>query len=148
MKKGILKFVFVFFGVIVAHGVQAQCDTIAKISAGKYLSGKSRFISDGQEYRALLIDNEIAEFNTAFYGGSTYRIVAWTGLSEGNLLFRVFDSEHHLLFSNADYKNSPYWDFKFKSTVNCTIEAQLLHPNGTNGAASGCAVVLIGFKNN
>jgi hypothetical protein len=148
MKKEILKFVFVFFSVLAVQTVYGQCDTIAKVSAGKYLSGKSKFISDGQEYRALLIDNEIAEFNTAFYGGSTYRIVAWTGLNEGNLLFRVFDSEHHLLFSNSDYKNAAYWDFKFKSTVNCTIEAQLLHSNGTTGASSGCAVVLIGFKNN
>ncbi len=148
MKKGILKLAFVFFGVITAHSVYAQCDTIAKVSAGKYLSGKSGFISDGQEYRALLIDNEIAEFNTAFYGGSTYRIVAWSGFAEGNLVFRVFDAEHHLLFSNADYKNSAYWDFKFKSTVNCTIEAQLVPAGSATGSASGCAVVLIGFKNN
>ena len=148
MKKAILKFVFVFFSVLAAQALYAQCDTIAKVSSGKYLSGKSKFISDGQEYRALLIDNEVAEFNTAFYGGSTYRIVGWTGLNEGNLVFRVYDSEHHLLFSNSDYKNTAFWDFKFKSTVNCTIEAQLLHAPGSNAPSSGCAVVLIGFKNN
>ncbi len=146
MKKEILKFAFLFFGVFAAQSVVAQCDTIAKVSAAKYLSGKSKFISDGQEYRALLIDNEVAEFNTTFYGGSTYRIVAWTGFAEGNLVFRVYDTEHHLLFTNADYKNSAYWDFKFKSTVNCTIEAQLVQ--SANGSASGCAVVLIGFKSN
>lgn len=148
MKKAILKFAFVFFAVIAVHSASAQCDTIAKVSAGKYLSGKSTFMSDGQEYRALLIDNEVAEFNTAFYGGSTYRIVAWSGFTEGNLVFRIFDAEHHLLFTNADYKNSAYWDFKFKSTVNCTIEAQLVPASAGTGSASGCAVVLIGFKNN
>ncbi len=127
---------------------KAQCDTIANVCQKSY-SGS--FISDGQQYRSLLINNEIAEYTTTFYGGSTYRIMACSGLSGGNLVFRLYDSERHLLFNSGDYRNTPYWDFKFTSTVNCTIEAQLANamaggtPDST--AASGCAVVLIGFKN-
>ena len=41
-----------------------------------------------------------------------------------------------------DHKNAPYWDFKVKNTLDCTIEAKLMDEN----AASGCAVLLIGFK--
>lgn len=147
MRKDILTLAFILFGIVAAQPLFAQCDTIAKVSASKYLSGKSNFISDGQEYRALLIDSEIAEFNTTFYGGSTYRIVGWSGLTEGNLIFRLYDSERHLLFTNEKHRFAPYWDFKFKSTVNCTIEAQLV-PSNSNNSASGCAVVLIGFKSN
>jgi hypothetical protein len=117
----------------------AQCDTIAQ-SCAKHLTGG--FISDGQDYRALLLDQEVAEFDATFYGGSVYRIAACSGMSDGNLVFSIYDRERNLLFSNKDYKNAPYWDFKFDSTIDCIIEAQLASGN----SASGCAVLLIGFK--
>lgn len=117
----------------------AQCDTIAMLCA-KHITRD--FISDGQQYRALLLGEEISEFHATFYGGSTYRISGCSGLSDGNLIFRLFDEERNLLFSNSDFKNAPYWDFEVKSTLNCIIEAQL-DPTMLN---SGCAVMLIGFK--
>ena len=33
----------------------------------------SSFISDGQDYRSLLLDDEVAEFSMVLYGGSIYR---------------------------------------------------------------------------
>ena len=129
-------FVFLLF---LSNTSFAQCDTIAD-GCFKHLT--RGFISDGQEYRALLLDQEVAEFEATFFGGSTYRIAACSGMSDGNLVFSIFDKERNLLFSNSEYKNSPYWDFKFDSTIDCIIEAQL---SGSSGA-SGCAVLLIGFK--
>lgn len=118
-------------------GASAQCDTIANICAKHIMAP---FISDGQQYRALLLADQNAEFHTTFYGGGTYRIAACTGLKDGNLVFSVFDEERNLLFSNKDVKNAPYWDFKVNSTLDVILEATLA------GAQSGCAVVLIGFK--
>lgn len=100
------------------------------------------FVSDGQEYRALLNGSEVAEFNVTFYGGSTYRIIACSGAEEGKLIFSIYDREKNLLFTNRDYKNSPYWDFNIKNTVNLTIEAELEQNEGN----SGFAFVQIGFK--
>ncbi|MBN2669685.1 MAG: hypothetical protein JXR60_10700 [Bacteroidales bacterium] len=100
------------------------------------------FVSDGQEYRALLKTDEIAEFNVTFYGGSTYRIVACSGAQEGNLIFSIYDREKNLLFTNRDYQFSPYWDFKIKNTVNLIIEAELKQKEGN----SGFAFLQIGFK--
>jgi hypothetical protein len=99
------------------------------------------FISDGQQYKALLSGEEIAEFRATFYGGSTYRISACSGQSEGNIVFSLYDKERNLLYSSKDYENSPYWDFKFTSTIDCIIEAELV-----GGQASGFAFMLIGFK--
>jgi hypothetical protein len=99
------------------------------------------FVSDGQQYRALLNGDEIAEFHATFYGGSTYRISSCSGSSEGNLIFSVYDKERNQLFTNRDYQNSPYWDFKFNSTMECIIEAELEKKEG-----SGFAILLIGFK--
>jgi len=100
------------------------------------------FISDGQSYTALLNGEEVAEFYATFYGGSTYRIVGYTGDSEGNIVFSVYDQERNLLFTNFDFGNTPYWDFEFDYTMDCIIEAKLDSKNLT----SGIAVLLIGFK--
>lgn len=118
---------------------QAQCDTIANACV-KHMT--QQYISDGQHYRALLLDKEVAEFQSTFYGNSVYRIAACSGLGDGNLIFRIYDKDRNLLFDNSQQKNAPYWDFKFVSTLDCTIEAQII----PGKAPSGCAVMLIGFK--
>ncbi len=143
MKKGLFNLLFIVCGLVMTNQAQAQCDTVATTCA-KHLT--SQFISDGQQYRALLLSTEeTAEFHATFYGGTTYRIAACNGLTDGNLIFRVYDNENprNLLFTNSDYKNAPYWDFKIISTLDCVIEAQL---KGDNSGTGGCAVVLIGFK--
>jgi hypothetical protein len=118
----------------------SQCDTIAKI-CNKHV--KLPFVSDGQSYRSLLLNDQAAEFQTTFYGGATYRIAGCSGLTDGNLVFTLFDKDRNVLFTNSNQKNAPYWDFKISSTLDCIIEAKL---NPASGSSSGCAVILIGFK--
>lgn len=119
--------------------VSAQCDSIASICAKNVTAN---YISDGQSYRALLNGDEVAEFRATFYGGSTYRIAGCSGFTDGNLIFSIYDEDHNRLFTSSDHKNTPYWDFKFTSTVDCTIEAKL----NSNNVKSGCAALVIGFK--
>jgi hypothetical protein len=140
MKKFILVLSFIAAGTFF-NSITAQCDTIASMCA-KHVTAS--FISDGQQYRSLLLNSEeYAEFRTTFFGETTYRIAACSGRSDRNLIFSIYDQDRHLLFSNQSQKNAPYWDFKVKSTVETIIEAQL-DPNKNPG--SGCAVILIGFK--
>jgi hypothetical protein len=141
MKKIFFKLAIAVVAVITANTASAQIsDTVAN-SCAKHL--ESQFISDGQQYRALLMNaDETAEFHTTLYGGTVYRIAACSGLSDGNLVFSIYDSEHNLLFTNSEYKNAPYWDFKIKNTLDVIIEAKLA--NSSSG--SGRAVILIGFK--
>jgi len=136
MKKIILS----LFAFTITQLSLAQCDTIASICSSKNFTNE--YVSDGQQYRALLIGEDIAEFKSTFYGGSTYRISACSGETDGNLIFSLYDNDRKLLFSNKDHGNAPYWDFKMESTVDGFIEAQL------NELGSGCAVLLIGFKLN
>ncbi len=129
---------FMAFG---ACQLNAQCDTIANICAKHIISA---FISDGQQYRALLLNSEeTAEFHTTFFGETTYRIAACSGTSDGNLIFNIYDQDRHLLFTNRNQKNAPFWDFRVKATLETTIEAQL---DVNKNPGSGCAVILIGFK--
>jgi hypothetical protein len=139
MKKLILALSFVASTTF--YHLNAQCDTIANICY-KHITAK--FVSDGQQYRALLLNaEEMAEFHTIFFGETTYRIAACSGTSDGNLIFNIYDKDRNLLFTNRNQKNAPWWDFKVKSTLETTIEAQL---DVLKNTGSGCAVILIGFK--
>jgi len=140
MKKFILALSFITTGTCITP-LTAQCDTIASMCSKHIISS---FISDGQQYRSLLLNSEeYAEFHTTFFGETTYRIAACSGRSDGNLIFNIYDQDRHLLFSNHNQKNAPYWDFKVKNTVETIIEAQL---DVNKNPGSGCAVILIGFK--
>lgn len=134
MKKLLLS----LFTVMVAQFAIAQCDITADICQD-HITGN--YLSDGQHYRALLLENQVAEFNATLYGGSTYRFAACSGTQDGNLQFRVYDKERNLIFRNTEYQNAPYWDFKLESTMDVIIEAELDPIAGS----SGCAVMLIGF---
>jgi len=139
MKKLFITALITGFTALSFNAKAQMCDTIADF-AGKFFT--SAYISDGQSYRALLIDDQTAEFQTTFFGGTQYRISACSGFSENALVFRVLDSERNELFNSAQHSNAPYWDFKVTSTLEVTIEAQL----DQTYTKTGCAVVLIGFK--
>ncbi|MFH2096371.1 MAG: hypothetical protein ABIJ16_11745 [Bacteroidota bacterium] len=141
MKKILVLFSFFIFtmGCFITNPARGQADEILQLCT-QYLIPP--FVSDGQQYKALLTGDELAEFHATFYGGSTYRVIACSGLSEGNLLFSLYDKERNLLFTNKNYENSPYWDFKFTSTIDCIIEAEL----DTKSSNSGFAILMIGFK--
>ena len=139
MKTTIAALSIFFGGILMCFNASGQCDSTAQ-NCKLHLS--TQFISDGQQYRALLTGDEIAEFEATFFGGSKYRICGCSGLSDGNLIFRVFDTERNLIFSNNDHKNAPFWNFEFTSTMDCIIEAQL----EPLAKSSGCAMLLIGFE--
>lgn len=146
MKK-FLVLLFTLAAAGFAHKANAQCDTIAS-ACGKFI--KAPFVSDGQAYRALVLPNQEAEFRTTFYAGTTYRIAACSGKGDGNLLFSIYtenidnpNEQRNKIFASAEHKDAPYWDFKVTTTVDVVITATL---NPKTGASSGCAVLLVGFK--
>jgi hypothetical protein len=126
-------------GLAFGTSASAQCDTIASICE-KHIA--ATYIPDGQFYRALLREDEMAEFGLTLFGGTTYRVAACSGLSDGNLIFTVLDKDRNVLYTNKEQNNDPYWDLVIANTMDVTIEAQL----DQTKAASGCAVMLIGFK--
>lgn len=126
-------------GIVFSTKSFAQCDSIAKICATNFTT---EYLSDGQEYRALLFEEQTAEFHLTLYGGSVYRFSACSGMENGNLKFRVLDQEMNELFSNSEYAVAPYWDFEVKSTLDVIVEGNL----NLEKVNSGCAVLLVGFK--
>lgn len=141
IKKSItlLSSLFILLLTFATIPAKAQCDSVASFCEKNFTKD---YLSDGQEYRALLIKEQTAEFHLTLYGGTTYRFGACSGLEDGNILFRVYDQEHNELFSNKEYELSPYWDFKVNSTLNVIVEANI----NEEKVSSGCAVLLVGFK--
>ncbi|NOU16042.1 MAG: hypothetical protein HOO91_00595 [Bacteroidales bacterium] len=131
----ILTFVLLF----AAKPVLSQVEQLQNICS---LYFSPEYISDGQEYFATLKPDQKVEFRTTFYGDNTYRVVACTNLKKGDLVFTVFDTEKNLLFSNASYKYSQYWDFKFCSTITCIIQVDVKNIKFT----PGYVMLLIGYK--
>jgi len=175
MKIVFLKIMSIVFGIILVNDVFAQCKDrssfyeIETDCAKQY--SESSYLSDGQDYRALLKGNETAEFYPTFYDENTYRIAACTDIEGGSLLFTVIDLKGHVLFTNKDHENAPYWDLEFKATLECKIVVQLTpetqqlaggsaaketgtgtgpdslkKTEDTAPQASVCSVLIIGYK--
>ena len=141
MKKTIL---MVFFALLSGICVYAQnCEEIVKNCEKLFRDekGKQVFVSDGQVYTAFL-DRQEAEFSLTFYGGTTYRIAVSAGDKDDYVIFTLRDEKNNILFTNKDHKNARYWDFKVPKTISVKIETEL----DTDRKVTGCAVMLIGFK--
>lgn len=118
-----------------------DCEGIVRACKANLNKGNTQFLSDGQVYTAFL-DREKAEFKTTFFGGSVYRIATSAGTTDDFVIFTVKDLKGNIIFTNKDYKNSPYWDFKVPNTIPVVIETEL----DMDKKITGCAVMLIGFK--
>lgn len=134
-----------FFVLLSGLAYGQECDSLANVCY-KYLSIDAKtgkvFISDGQVYKAFVDAEQSAEFKVTLYGGSLYRIATTAGSKGDYVIFSVYDKDRNLLFTNEDYENKPYWDFKVENTLDCYIEARL----DLDKKVSGCIVVLLGFQ--
>lgn len=137
MRKYFLTILAVFS---VSIAFAQPCGPIANIC---YKNMTDNYVSDGQSYRALLVEEEIAEFRATLYGGNTYRIAGCSGKDKGNLIFSIYDQDRRPIFTNRDHEYSAYWDFEIEHSFDCIIEAQL----NVEKLESGCAVLLIAFEN-
>lgn len=132
-------YLFALVLVLTSFNALAQDNTLMK-DCSKYL--QSPFVSDGQEYKAQLESGESAEFHTTFYSGNHYRIAGVSDQKDAQLIFTIYDQENRVLFTNKKYGSTPYWDFEFESTLNCTIKAQYI----SKEKKTGSILLLIGFK--
>jgi hypothetical protein len=138
-------FGIIIFSFITLFSYGQECDSLVSACYG-YLKNDMKndkvFISDGQVYQAFVDVDQSAEFKITLFGGTLYRVAATAGLSDNYVIFNVYDKDRNLLFSNEEFNNKPYWDFKVDSTIDCYIEAYL----DLDKKVSGCLVVLLGFQ--
>ena len=141
--KNTVKF-FLLIGMLFPSYLFAQtrCDTLGDIVKGMLNKNNETFYSNGQSYKYFLSEDEHTEIVTTLYEGTTYRIATSAGLEDNYMIFELLDRDRNLLYTNADFKNAPYWDFEIESTIECIIEAKL----DPNKKLDGCAQLIIAFK--
>ncbi len=141
MRKSILSFVtFLILSFVGAGTLDSQEEALLNNCTNNL---KSPYIVSGQPFKAFITGDEVAEFHTTFFAGSTYRIVACS-TKQKNIIFSVYDNKRNLLFTNKTVENAPYWDFKVEGSLECIVEAKL----GSKEETSGIAMLLVGFKSN
>lgn len=139
MKHRLLILILLSTLISTSHGVKAQLTQLQN-ACSLYFSPE--FISDGQEYFATLKPDQKVEFKTTFFGDNTYRIVACSSIEGRSVAFSIYDTEKNLLFANSNYNYTPYWDFKFTSTITCLIQVDIK----SEKFISGHVMMLIGYK--
>lgn len=134
-RNRILFSLCLLFGLFVlpASGI-AQCDAVADKCSVNLLD----FLSDGQYYRAQVVEGEEAQLKITFFEGFTYRISACSDSKEGQVQYEMFDGSNAKVFSSKDIPGEDYWDFQIGATDEFTIKASL-----TKGM--GCIVFEIGY---
>ena len=124
----------------------SQCKSVAK----QCLPGLAPYIYTGQLNSTILYEGESAELVMTFTAGQEYRILTCTPKYMGTLQFSIYDKDRKLIFSNKNFNNVAYWDFKVSSTEDYTIQVSVpytKHAKAGDISASGCVAVLVGFKN-
>lgn len=134
------KYISILVLILAFKGIMAQPSVVEERCTSLF---DNSFVSDGQQYRALLNGDEVAEFHATFYENNKYRIVACGARDNQTIIFTVYDSNRNLLYSNKDFNNTPVWDLYFTSTTDCIIEARI----DATVQTSGIAFLFIGFKN-
>jgi hypothetical protein len=114
--------------------LSAQCDQVAESCAIELTD----FLSDGQYYRAQVIEGETATLKVTFYEGFTYRIVGCTDAKGAKIKYSLHDGSNAQVFSNNNVPDGTGWDFEVGSTDEFTIRATL-------GKGAGCIVFSIGY---
>jgi hypothetical protein len=139
MKSNIAKYIVIVIISLLYFGSMNAQENSIKDCANLLNSG---FVSDGQEYKAKLDENNKSTFYTTFYGGSQYRIIACSDIETYPLILSVYDTEKNLLFCNKNFDYAPYWNFTFTSTIDCIIEMEFKAETHLKDEV----MLLIGFK--
>src|SRR6056297_1675982 len=74
---------------------------------------------------SFIMNDKEHTFQLTFYENFYYRIAVCTENANDTLQFTVYDRQNNILFSNKDYHYTPYWNFRFRSTIECLIKVRL-----------------------
>ncbi len=121
----------------------AQCNEYTKKECIPQLSP---YTFNGQLNNAVLSEGETAELQLTFYKDQEYRILVDGDNSLGKIQFQLFDTDHNLLYDNADEDHTKLWDFMVESTDDFIIRILVPNDKIKDKIESGCVSILIGFR--
>ena len=143
MRK--LFFVLLAFSAAFANNVNAQCNSFSRKSCMPQLKD---YTHNGQYNSLMMAPGESADLEVNVFSANDYRFAVCGQEILGKLAFRVLDAKGKVIFDNKEHDMAGVWDFSVKSSQKLTIEVSVPEKkkNPTEMSESGCATILIGFK--
>ena len=140
MKKIFRSIFILILGFIVPLASFSQCKNFDEAACKTRLAP---YVNYGNYISTVLTSGEYAELNMNFFSNQEYRL-AICGLEKiKDLEFRVYDSDHNLLFKNKDKGFTRTWDFKLESSQMLIIA--IIIPE-SKPAVTGCIAIQNGLK--
>lgn len=120
----------------------AQCNEYTKKECIPHLTP---YTYNGQLNNAVLSEGEVAELQLTFYKDQEYRILVKGEEQLRDIQFQLYDTDHNLLYDNADEDYTGVWDFMVESTDDFIIRV-IIPDNKDDELESGCVSILVGFR--
>ena len=136
MKKALCSLVVL---LVLSAGAFAQCKSLVK----KNLVKLTPYTHNGQLNSANLKKGGVLKIQISCYTGMGYRLAVVGDDALGKLAFRVLDETGHEVFNSANNSNVSSWDFNVGTSQDLTVE---ITAPSADGSASGCAALLVGFR--
>ena len=97
------------------------------------------FLTDGQYYRAQVVDDMEANLRITLFEGFRYRIVACTA-DGAKVKYKIYDGGNNEVFSNEGVEDGTEWNFEIGATDDFVIKASL-----EGNTDIGCIVFEVGY---
>jgi hypothetical protein len=104
------------------------------------------FTHNGQVNMVDMKEGQKTESMLTFYSGQDYRILVCAEETLENIAFTVFDATGRMIFDSKTKNNTDVWDFRVKTTSQLKVVVDVGKNDDSNGTATGCVSVLVGFK--
>lgn len=132
--------------VLVTVTAHAQCKTYTKKTVMPLLED---FTHNGQYSGAVMYEGEEATLVQTFYSHQNYRLIVALEESISALgYFEILDYKGQLVYSSKDKKTNKF-DFNVESTQQLKVRVVVTKTTANiELRKSGCASILVGFKEN
>jgi hypothetical protein len=135
---------FTALAALFSFQAKAQCKRFTKKNC---LPALTPFVYNGQLTSALMSPGETAEIVMTFTPGHNYRLLFCGQEVIGNLLFKIMDKNHKVIYERKKADEKPYFDFNVTSTQQFIIEVYIPEKETPNGLVpSGCVSLMVGYK--
>jgi hypothetical protein len=136
--------ILILLSVLISISAQAQCKRFTK----KYcLPELTPFVNNGQLTSALMAPGESAEIVMTFTPGHDYRLLFCGQEVIGDVMFKIMDKNHKVIYERRKPEQKAYFDFNVSSTQQFIIQVYIPEKDTPNEIVpSGCITLMVGYK--
>ena len=137
-------FIFSSLSLLLAFSSQAQCKRFTKKFCLPVLTP---YVYNGQLTSALMAPGEAAEIVMTFTPGHDYRLLFCGQEVIGDVMFKIMDKNHKVIYERRKPEQKAYFDFNVSSTQQFIIEVYMPQKDTPSEIVpTGCVTIMVGYK--